>query len=163
MLERFALGEIDLAGLRGWIAPILAADPLGVAETSGAGWETAPERTRLFWRLVYQVEVSTDEDGIRCDTARILACLDSTGDVSITHDMLPLLLDQERMSTIVERHLAGIISRTSFLSAVSESGYPTHMKRWLEVASPQSLERMATLLRTGAYREVIVTLNEIPG
>ena len=162
-LERFTRGELDLSALQAWIAPILAADPLDVAESASAPWEAAPEDTRLFWRLVYLLEVAGDEETVRGHATRIVACLRSTRDASVTYEMLPLLLDQERLTTIVGRHIDGIISRTGFLNVVAESGYSTHMKRWLERASAVSLERLVMLLTTGAYREVAASLNQAPG
>jgi hypothetical protein len=153
-LLRFTQRELDLAALQAWIGPILAADSLDVTESPHGPWEAAPEDTRLFWRLVYHLEVAADEEVVRADAARIVACLESTGDASLTYELLPLLLDQPRLETIVRRHLAGIISRTGFLNVVTESGYPSHVKLWLERAAPAALRQLAEWLAGGAYREV---------
>jgi hypothetical protein len=162
LLLRFIQRELDLAALHAWIGPILAADSLDVADSPHGPWEAAPEDARLFWRLVYHVEVAVDEEVVRADAARIMGCLESTRDASLTYELLPLLFDQSRLETIVRRHLAGIISRTGFLNVITESGYPAHVKLWLEHAEPAALGQLAAWLAGGAYREVADAMERKP-
>ena len=157
-LRRLSGGEICLAELQEWFTPILAADSLDVEQSDESPWEHAAEDTRLFWRLVYLFEAGGTEESMRVGAARIVACLESTRDASTTYELLPLVLDQDRLTTIVTKHLSGIISRTGFLSVVAESGYPAHAKLWLEHAPSAALTRLAELLTSGAYRDVVLTL-----
>lgn len=163
-----AYGEGALTGteLRAWLDAVLTADPLG-AESSEAGpWETAPDETRLFWRLVYLFErdarEGSQEDGERRRARRIVRCLDDTGCAATTFEMLPLVDDQERLGTIVRKHLAGVISRTGFLSVVAESGYPSHVKLWLEHAGPGALAQLTDALQAGDYAGVTRALERAP-
>ena len=73
-----------------------------------------------------------------------------------------MVLDQDRLTSIVTKHLAGTISRTGFLSVVAESGYPAHAKLWLERAPASALDGLADLLACGAYRDVAATLERRP-
>jgi hypothetical protein len=162
-LQQFAAGEIDLEVLHRALAPVLAADPLDVEQSSDAPWaEETADDTRLFWRLVYLLEVADDVDVLRGHAARILRCLDDTGDSALTYELLPLLFDQERLRVIVAKHAAGVISRTGFLNVVANSGYAPHVKLWLQHAPVAALLHLADLLRAGAYRTAAATLERRP-
>jgi hypothetical protein len=161
-LRRWTGGEIGLLELQDWFMPILSADSLDVEESDDGPWEHAAEDTRLFWRLVYLFEAGGEEESLRLDAERIVACLDSTRDASATYELLPLVLDQDRLATIVTKHLAGTISRTGFLSVVAESGYPPHAKLWLAHAPAPALGRLADLLAGGAYRDAAFILEQPP-
>ena len=164
LLERHAAGELTLAALQGAIAPLLASDPLDVAESDGAAWEGDADTARLFWRLVYLAESEEEADAGRLArlTPRVFRCLDATGSAADTHELLPLLQDQDRLVAIVARHLAGTISRTGFLSVLAESGYPGHVKLWLEHAAAPHLERFAERLVRGAYGDVVDMVERPP-
>jgi hypothetical protein len=58
--------------------------------------------------------------------------------------------------------LSGTISRTGFLNVVTESGYPSHTKLWLERADPAALRRLSDLLSANAYDEVTRALERRP-
>jgi len=161
-LRRFSGAEIGLVELQEWFTPILAADSLDVEESDGSPWEHAAEDTRLFWRLVYLFEAGGEEESLRLGAERIVACLESTGDASVTYELLPLVLDQDRLTTIVTKHLSRTISRTGFLSVVAESGYPPHVKLWLERAPAPALTLLADLMATGDYRVAATTLERRP-
>jgi hypothetical protein len=161
-LRRFTAGEIGLPELVEWIAPILAADSLDIEESADPAWESSPDETRLLWRLIYHFESATDEAALRADAARILGFHDATRDAAVTYELLPLLLDQDRLCAIIDKHTAGIISRTGFLSVVTESGYQPHVKLWFARASARALERMAARLAACAYGEVVQALERRP-
>jgi hypothetical protein len=161
-LRRWTSGEIGLLELQEWLTPILSADSLDVEESDDSPWEHAAEDTRLFWRIVYLFEAGGAEESLRLDAERIVACLDSTRDASATYELLPIVLDQDRLATIVTKHLAGTISRTGFLSVVAESGYPPHAKLWLAHAPEPALRRLADRLAVGAYRDVAEALERPP-
>jgi hypothetical protein len=161
-LRRWTDGEIRLPDLQEWFVPILSADSLDVEESDAGPWEHAAEDTRLFWRLVYLFEAGGDEETLCAAAKRILACLDSTRDASATYELLPLVLDQDRLATIVTKHLAGTISRTGFLSVVAESGYPAHAKLWLDRAPSDALRQLADHMAAGHYRDVGLMLERRP-
>lgn len=161
-LHRFSRDEISLVELQEWFTPILAADSLDVEESDEGPWEHAADDTRLFWRLVYLYEAGGEVETLRVAAERIVACLQATRDASVTYELLPLLLDQDRLTTIVSKHLLGTISRTGFLSVVAESGYPSHVKLWLERAAPGSLSSLARQLGGSAYGEVARGLEHPP-
>jgi hypothetical protein len=161
-LRRFTSAEIGLVALQEWFNPILSADSLNVEESDESPWLHAADDTRLFWRLVYLFESGGEEEALRVDAERIVTCLESTRDAAVTYELLPLILDQDRLTTIVTKHLSGTISRTGFLSVVAESGYPAHVKLWLERAPAQALLRLADLLSGGAYADAARALERAP-
>lgn len=159
---RFARGELGLDALLDLLTPVLAADPLDVEQSEAGPWEHAAHETRLFWRVVYLLETGRGEEELRRIGARVVACFASTRDAEVTYELLPLVLDGDRLATIVRKHLAGTISRTGFLNVVTESGYPSHAKLWLEHAPPDALRRLPEWLAAGAYLEVARALERRP-
>ncbi|HET7459099.1 MAG TPA: hypothetical protein VFJ74_15730 [Gemmatimonadaceae bacterium] len=93
---------------------------------------------------------------------RVIDCLARTGSAAATFELLPVLTDQDRLCTIVGRHVRGVISRTGFLSVLAESGYPPHVKLWLEHAEPVHLARLCTRLARGEYDSVMAAFERRP-
>jgi hypothetical protein len=167
-LDAFAGGRMSQTELKRWFDALLAADALGVERSDSAPWDSAPDDARLFWRLVYLFEGAegdgaADEASQRRLARRILDCLARTGSAAATFELLPLLTDQERFCAIVGKHAAGVISRTGFLSVLAESGYPPHVKLWLEHAGPDHLARLCARLERGEYDEVGAGFERRPG
>jgi hypothetical protein len=162
-LRRFAGGAIDRPALERSFTPLLIADPLDVTKGDDDPWRTASDDSRLLWRLVYMFETGGADDAAeRTLAGRIVRCLDSTGDSALTHLLLPLVADQERFNSIVEKHARGIISRTGFLCVIDESGYPPHVKLWLRHAGAEALKGLCALLDRGAYRSAAIALERSP-
>lgn len=163
-LRSYVDGAISRAELDAWLLPIFVGDPLDVARSDAAGWDRAPNETRLFWRLAYLIDTaSEDEEETRRLVGRVLACLERTRSAAATLELLPILADQERLCTVVERHARGIVSRTGFLSLVAESGYPPHAKLWLRHADGAALARLCARLVEGRYDLVAPMLERAPG
>lgn len=162
-LQRFAAGEIGREELDAWVAPVLAADPLDVEASDHVPWEDAPDEERLFWRLLYVVESSdAPDDALRDVVGRVLACLASTGSPADTLELLPLVEDQPRLCTILARHRDGVVSRTGLLGVIANSGYPAHVKLWLQHADAAALARLCARLEAGAWGEAARMLETKP-
>lgn len=162
-LRSYADGSISRSELEAWLLPIFAADPLDVSQSDSAGWDRAPDETRLFWRLAYLVETSDgDEDATRRLVGRVLRCLERTRSAATTLELLPIVGDQERLCQVVERHERGVVSRTGFLSLVAESGYPPHVKLWLQHADRSALARLCGRLADGSYDIIAPMLERAP-
>ena len=131
-LRAFAEGRTTRDALQAQLAPVLAADPLDVSQSDSTPWDHAHHDARLFWRLVYLFE------------------------------MLPLIADQERFCAIAEKHVRGVISRTGFLSVVAESGYPAHLKLWLQHAGPGPLARLCERLAAADYATAAASIERAP-
>jgi hypothetical protein len=162
-LREYADGALTRAALQAWLLPILVADPLDVRDSAAEPWERSPDETRLFWRLVYLLESPEEDEGwTRRYVGRVLDCLERTASAATTLELLPIVADQERLCVVVERHGRGVVSRTSFLSLVAESGYPAHVKLWLRSADPPSLERLCVRLVEGRWDLVAPMLERAP-
>jgi hypothetical protein len=163
LLDLYAAGQIDLGGLQERFASVVIADPLNVEHTDPVPWEQAPDDMRLFWRLIYIFE-SIISDGVepRHVARRVVRCLGGTGSPDATYELLPLILDQDRLGTVLDRHRKGIISRTGLLSMLAESGYPAHVKLWLAHASPAAANRLSALLEAEDYGAVATALERPP-
>ena len=163
LLDAYARGDVDLEALHAQLLPDLVADPLDIEASESTPWDHAPSEARLFWRLVYLFESeSADSEHLRQVARRVVGCLRQTGSSESTFQLLPLVLDQDRLSVIIERHVAGTISRTGFLSVLAESGYPAHIKLWLEHASARPLTGLADALAREQYGVVVASLEAPP-
>lgn len=164
LLRDYAASIIPLSTVHARLLPILIADPLDVSASDPARWDAAPDEERLFWRLVYLLEVETDDDAaLRGFAGRVVESLTRTRSAAATHELLPILEDQERFCAIVGKYRGRVISRTSFLSMVAESRYPSHMKLWLAHASVDALTRLCERLDAGRYDLVVAAFEVSPG
>jgi hypothetical protein len=162
-LQSFVAGTIERDALVTWAAPVLAADPLDVEESDAVPWEDAPDEERLFWRLLYLVEMDdAPDDALRELFARVLACLADTASAAGTLELLPLLVDQPRLCAILARYEAGVISRTGLLGVIANSGYPAHVKLWLQHADHAALRELADALTSGAYARAAQRVERAP-
>jgi hypothetical protein len=162
LLRDYAGSVISIEVVRERLRPVLLDDPLDITLTDAAPWDTAPHDERLFWRLVYLIEaVATESPSLRETIFRIVESLARTSSAETTHELLPILLDQDRLCIVVAKHRAGIISRTGFLSVLAECGYPDHVKLWLQSASPDALGRLCDLLTSHKY-DLVASSFEVP-
>jgi hypothetical protein len=163
LLREFAAGALARDELQERFTPVLLADPLDVEESDDLPWRASPRETQLLWRLIYLFESDyPGETEHRQMAGRIVRCLESTRDAEATLEMLPLVLDQPRFCSIAGKYLAGVISRTGFLSVLAESGYPPHVKLWLEHAGPAAVERLCAWLGEGAYETAVSAFESPP-
>lgn len=163
ILHTYANGTIDLSALHARLLPVLVADPLQIEASESAPWDDLHAESRLFWRLIYLFDAEpVDGDSVRSRARRIVRCLQETGGADLTFELLPLILDQDRFATIAGRYAAGVISRTGLLSVVAESGYPAHVKLWLEHAGRDALTRLADSLANERYQAVASALEMPP-
>ena len=152
MLRDYATSAISIEVVHERLRPVLLHDPLDINLADAAPWDVAPHDERLFWRIVYLVEAEVeDSPSLREAISRIVESLARTASAEITHELLPILLDQSRLCTVVTKHRAGIISRTGFLSVLAECGYPDHIKLWLQSASHAALGRLCDQLASHEY------------
>ena len=152
LLREFADGALARDQLQERFTPVMLSDPLAVEESDDLPWRASARDTQLLWRLLYLFESDyPEEPEHRAMAGRIVRCLESTGAAEGTLELLPLVLDQPRLCSIAGKYRRGVISRTGFLSVLAESGYPPHVKLWLEYATPQAIERLCGWLETGAY------------
>jgi hypothetical protein len=163
-LRAYAARDLSREELQGRLAPVLAADPLDVAESDSTPWDQAHNEARLFWRLVYlfETEDADEEEELRRLAGRVVECLTRTGSAVTTFELLPVIADQERFCAIAAKHAHGVISRTGFLSVVAESGYPAHLKLWLRHAGPEALERLCQRLAAGDYATAAASVERAP-
>lgn len=163
ILESYAIGALSLDAVQQQLLPVLVADPLDVESSDGDVWDEAADESRLFWRLVYLFESEVaGSDSLREDARRLVACFRQTGSAGVTLELLPLILDQDRFVAVCDRHRKGVISRTGLLSFVAESGYPSHVKLWLEHAGEDALGQIAGALDHERYANMAAAFESPP-
>jgi hypothetical protein len=144
-LEAFAKGWLTLDDLRRWFTPLL------VAETTEA---VAADRDLVF-RLIFLFEDdSLSGDAHRCNAWRLSRALRAVESNSELIELIPVVTDQERLCAVVGKYRRGIISRTGFLSAISEARYSRRVKDWLVAADVAGLQFLCKVLSAGEYETV---------
>jgi len=162
LLRDYAAAAISIEVLHERLRPALLEDPLDITLADAAPWDAAPDDERLFWRLVYLIDAEAEDSlPFRETISRIVESLARTSSAEITHELLPILLDQNRLCIVIAKHRAGIISRTSFLSVLAECGYPDHIKLWLQSASHDALGRLSDQLTSCEY-DLVAASFEVP-
>jgi len=96
------------------------------------------------------------------EDAVVLRLPSTTGSAADTLELLPVLKEQPRLMTVLEKHVSGVITRTGLLGFIANSGYPAHVKLWLEYASPAALQRLAESLEDGRYDGVARSFERRP-
>lgn len=162
-LRLFAGDQLSLKALRESFIPALEADPLDVARSDATPWDRAPEDERLYWRLLHLFDTAPDSDEmtLRRLATRLVLAVEHAGSAT-TLELLTLVLDQDRFCAIVRKHSAGIISRTSFLSVIAESGYPEHAKLWLKHAGADALDALCASMESADYAGTASMLERAP-
>jgi hypothetical protein len=143
-LEAFAEGRLPLAALRQWFTPFLADESV-----------LSSRDPDVFFDLIFLFEDESLSEHTHFINARrlIRAARDVKAHATLS-ELIPLITDQDRLCTIIERNQTGIISRTSFISAISGSRYHPTLKQWLIHADPGLLEPFCTALSNENYRVV---------
>lgn len=77
------------------------------------------------------------------DVERLLTYASSDAAVEL---LLELIAERRRTATVIRRHLEGLVSRTAFLSFVSEQRWPATLKRSVEVLATNHLASLCTAL-----------------
>jgi hypothetical protein len=163
LLRDYAASEIPIEVIHARLRPVLLADPLDITLADATPWDANPHDERLFWRLVYLIEADAEDGASLKETmSRIVESLARTASAEVTHELLPVLLDQGRLCAVVAKHRAGIISRTGFLSVIAECGYPDHVKLWLQAASHDALGRLCERLERHEYDRVAAGFEAAP-
>lgn len=162
-LRAFADGELSFEALRASFLPAFAADPLDVSESASEPWDEAPDDTRLYWRLLHLFDSAdaTMEPALRRLAGRSMRALASAGSAT-TLELLGMIDDQDRFCAILRKHAAGIISRTGLLSVITESGYPAHVKLWLQHAGDAALAQLFERMEAGEYAAVAGMVERAP-
>lgn len=141
-LASFAGGDLDLGELRRWFTPLLADN----------GGEAPEHDHDVVFRLVYLFEdESLDKGTHRTNAHRLAQALHEVEDNAALLELVPIITDQDRLCGILEKYRAGLVTRTGFLSFVSETRYSTKVKSWLAHTDLLTLLSLCNSLSSGKY------------
>ena len=141
-LEAFADRRLTLEELRSWFTPLLIGETVAVADLDHD----------LVFRMVFLFEDdSLDEGKHAVNARRLVGAMRSPIANDVLLELLPVIAAQDRIAEILARYHRGLISRTSFLSAIRETRFTQRIKEWLSSSKPVTLERFRVLLDDGHY------------
>jgi hypothetical protein len=141
-LEAFADRRLTLEALRRWFTPLLITEAVEVADADHD----------LIFRVVFLLEdESLDETEHIANAKRLVGAMRTVVDNAVLLELIPMITAQEQVVEIVERYHQGVISRTSFLSAISEARFTQRTKEWLARSGNAALGEFRALLSSGEY------------
>lgn len=121
--------------------------------------QSESENIRILSYLVQRL------DTMQGDAARLVALatdfevlLRHASSVEEVESLLELVAERERFSDIVRKYLAGVLSRSSFLSFITEQRWPASTRRRLSELSEQELVRLMRALSIRDFRSAISTI-----
>ena len=91
---------------------------------------------------------------------RVLRCVEQVHDADVALDLLPVILEHDGLSRVVQEHLDGAISRATVQSMIAESFSFEPCHAWLAAASSERLRRLCDVIRAdryGAARELLLS------
>jgi hypothetical protein len=151
-LKEFAAGNLPAEALEHKLVTLIVHSGLELA-LSGGPLDDSPAE-QLIARLAFHFEDLRDgPEAARREAATVSAALDALAPAAVLA-MLPLLLTKGRFADIVRKHRAGIISRTSFVAAVSSARMPAELRIWLLAASDAALAQFESYLRSDELRQL---------
>jgi hypothetical protein len=150
-IANFAAGGLTLEQLRHWLTPILLGEEAEVQDVDSA----------LAARLTFLIEDdSIDESRHRVNARRIKRLLEEVDDNLSVLEILSVVTDQDRLCEILQKYQNGIISRTSFLSMISNSRYQPDVKEWLIGVERESLQALSRALEGEDYGSAVGLLRQ---
>jgi hypothetical protein len=144
-LSAFGEGAAELDDMHAWLAPFQRGDV-----------HLPQERSALLQMISNLVE----DDSLPLSRKVLLArrVLHGLRDDKLTEadvvNLFPVYAFGDRLCEISTKHRQNIVSRTSFLSFVSEMRVPPSLKRWIVSASQDKLEEFCFHLEANNFREI---------
>jgi hypothetical protein len=146
-LAQFVSGEQSLESLQRWLTPVLVED----------GGNVEPESRELFLRVLYLV----DDDSISVETRRhlsdrVLRTLRLGSGVEILDEWFEFIMRRDQLKDLLGKLLGGVISRTSYLSGISEAALSTRERELLATKDHSSQRWLVDLLTAEDYGALLV-------
>jgi hypothetical protein len=120
-LEVLAGRQLTVDRLRQWFTPLLTT----IRKTA------TTDETLVFSIAFLFEDESLDESKHMRNASRLVHALQDVESNAVLLERLPIITDQDRLCQIVDRFRDGKISRTGYLSAISNSRYSRRVKHWL--------------------------------
>lgn len=141
--------------LRRWFTPYLVAFPPPRPENEEPTWDPEAGDKAFFWNLVWLFEddgfTEIEHRELAAKVVQLFRCIPSS---ATALDVLPLIRREAKLCEAIGKHRAGVISRTGFLSVISENFRFESVRGWLSEATLPSLEELCANLHSGDYLAV---------
>ena len=151
LLASFAAGEIRASDFQRRLGSHIVDGSPELALPGGPLVEVASER--LISEVVFYLEEERESEKTWQEDAGAAAAAVATLSAPAAVNMLPLIRHRVRLARI-DRYCDGVISRTNFVAAVSESGVATTFKELWLGSSGDVLRDLASSLRTNDFGRV---------
>lgn len=149
-LSDFTSGAMGLPELKAWIKKMVVGDQVEFYE---------PE-SKFLLRVIQSLDSVLHSDSalrsIATELEKMLRCVES---IRMAEALVPVVEGRTHILGVVEKYLAGVLSRTSFLSFLTERQWSMGMKRKLEQLSHSELQYLYDSLSARDYGRLSVLLS----
>ena len=127
----------------------------------GDGVEFEESEAELLLRVIQSLDASAASETLLESRANELGRILSNVESPLMAETI-ILIVEERLDVVrvIEKYLAGIVSRTSFLSFITERCWLPNTKWKVETRNRHDLECLAKALKEGDYARVSTILSE---
>jgi hypothetical protein len=150
-LERATLGKTGIEELRTWLNDLLVNADTEVDEASAPLIHASVQRLDV---------VSADDRGLQSLARELLQLVRMVKDETQATDLLPLVEERERFIEMLQKVLNSTISRTAFLSYLTERRWTTNIKRRISAMDRDRLNELEKLLADRDYERLAMLLSE---
>lgn len=107
-------------------------------------------------RLDVVAENETTFRTLAMDMSDILGGIEEPSQISA---LVQLAESRVRFSSIAKKHVAGVVTRVSFLSYLAEQPWPAELKGHISILAHRELNRLIEAVQIGDWRAVSALLN----
>jgi hypothetical protein len=162
-LRAFGAGASDRAALQHWSIPFRSAPILEGPDDEEPIWNPEAEDQALFWTMLdlFEDEGFSSEEH-REFASQLVRLFDEVSPSARRLELLPLLIHRRQFCEVLQKHRAGIISRTGLVSVISKRFRFEPVKDWLLLAPTHTLEELCDRLGSEDYTAVENILSRPP-
>jgi hypothetical protein len=142
-LEALVERRLTLDSLRRWFTPFLAGTR-----------QTVEQDEPLLFSIAFLFEdESLSETAHWVNADRLIRAFRDLEANAALMELIPIIIGQDRLCHLVAKFQSGTITRTGYLSAISNTRYSRGVKAWLNRSDPAELARLCESLDNCRYSE----------
>jgi hypothetical protein len=136
-LQAVTEGSLQVSEFRAWLVRLLSGDNIEFNE----------QDEETLGRVVGRLENSETEERLRTLASDFQRLLSTTGCGEDARLLIEIVEDRERVVQVLDRYLAGILSRTGYLSYLTEQRWPRDIRARLGEFTSDQLEGIRDALQ----------------
>lgn len=140
-LRSLVQGPLSADEFRLWLASAIAGDDFELDEGD----------IDLVMSAVYRLDSTRSDSELTSLAERVYRILQAVDGSHMAEGLIRLDAERERWEAVLERHLAGTVSRVGLLSFLASRSLPRPFRQAVAQLGPESLGHLLALLKRGDY------------